>query len=266
MDFNNSRDTWPNDPASSSLEMLPQVPGAWEHSGEYDPRVENQLTLAKASRDQAEIARQRIAEEILDATRERCQELIASGNRALQNAKRLESEAEWKYTETQDELARADAIRGQAEAEREQIISEAKQQGQELINRMRIETEREHMDLKHQASLEAQRILAQARAMREAAREELEAQRIYADAARLKAWSHDVLMQAGDQPGGAFSFPGPSTNIDTAPIEPAHNVQPAIQTQTSSAEPAPSEEPVDLKQPPESGDQKKPARVVKAAK
>jgi hypothetical protein len=119
IDFNSNQDTWPAEPASSALETLPEAQSAWEHSGEYDLRVENQLTLAKASRGQAELTRQRIAEEILEATRERCQELIASGNRALQNAKRLETEAEWKYTETLDELARAEFIRGQAEAERE---------------------------------------------------------------------------------------------------------------------------------------------------
>ena len=251
MDLNNNRDTWPAESGSSSLEILPETPGAWEQSGEYDPMVENQLTLAKASRDQAEMTRQKIAEEILDATRERCQELIASGNRALENGKRLESEAEWKNTEAQDELARADSIRGHAEAERERIIAEAKQQGQELISRMRMEAEREHLDLKHQASMEAQRILAQARSMREAIREELEAQWIYADAALLKAWSHDVLRQSEDQQSQDLVVPGPSTTSNGVSTEPANGAHSTDQVKALSAEPVTAEAPEEQDQPEE---------------
>jgi hypothetical protein len=131
---------------------------------------------------------------------------------------------------------------------------------------MRLETEWERMDLKHQASLEAQRILAQARAMREATREELEAQRIYADAARLKAWSHDILMQAEDQPGQAPAFAGPGTNGNTVSTEPIQHTQPADQPQASISEPAPSEVSAKQEEPVDSSAEKKPARGVKAGK
>jgi hypothetical protein len=67
---NNNQTTMPAEPVSLSLETLQEAPGAWEHGEEYDPNAESRLTLAKATRDQAESARQKIAEEILEATRE----------------------------------------------------------------------------------------------------------------------------------------------------------------------------------------------------
>ena len=201
MPANSDQDTQPVDPMEFSWERLPEkLTDSWDQIGEYDPRVELQLTLAKNARIQAENERQQIAEAILEATRQKCRELVAGGNRALQNAKHLEASAEWKCSEAQEELKLAQAIKASVEAEREQTLSNANQQVQELLDKARVEAEHELIGLKEQATLEAQRILAQARAMRKATREELEAQRIYAEAARLKAWSHDILDHAGEQP------------------------------------------------------------------
>ncbi len=101
--------------------------------------------------------------------------------------------------------------------------------------------------------------------MREATRKELEAQRIYAEAARLKAWSHDVLTQGGAQPAQAPVLPGPSVNNDTVADKPVNGTQPD-QAQASITEPVPPEAPAKQEQPEEASDLKKPARGVKAAK
>ncbi len=67
-------------------------------TGEDEPApeasIEEQLLQAKASRNHAESARQKIANEILEATKEVCQKLISDGEQTLGRAKRLESEAE----------------------------------------------------------------------------------------------------------------------------------------------------------------------------
>ncbi|MDP6227984.1 MAG: hypothetical protein QF714_09840 [Dehalococcoidia bacterium] len=304
---NNNQTTMPAEPVSLSLETLQEAPGAWEHGEEYDPNAESRLTLAKATRDQAESARQKIAEEILEATREKCQKLIISGNNALQHAKhleseadtwhseaqaelkqaetfraeaeanrnsaqqsamRLETEAEAKYAEAEAELKRAESNRVQAEADRERILADSHRAARAVLDEARMESDRDRMeservclDLKRQASVEAQGILAQARTTRE----ELEAQRIYADAARLKAWSQDILMQVEEQPAEAPVSSKPSTNGNTASPEPANGAKSAVPAQAARVETARSGSPSKQAKPRSSGNAKKPANGAKSA-
>jgi hypothetical protein len=304
MDLNDSQDTWQAESVSSSsetLETLPEPPDAWEPGGESEYQAESRLTLAKATRDQAETIRQKVAEEILEATRKKCQELLINGNNALQNAKRLEAEADMWHLEAQDELTRAESIRAQAEADRkiirqnaksiemeaetrhseamtaleraksieaqseagrERILADAHRVATDVIHTARMEAEREHMeservclDLKRQASMEAQGILAEARAIRE----ELEAQRIYADAARLRAWSHEILMQVDEQPDQARVLPRPSTNGNTVFIESEDLAQ------ATSVEPVSSETPPQPEQSAAPNNGKKSTRATQAA-
>ena len=126
MDINNSQSTWPAGSAPPFLETTPEASSAWEHSDECDPEVETWLTLTTATRDQAETARQKVAEEILEATREKCQELLLSGNNALQNAKRLEAEADTWHSEAQAELKQAESIRALAETDGHAVHQNAK--------------------------------------------------------------------------------------------------------------------------------------------
>jgi hypothetical protein len=53
-----------------------------------DSSIENQLAQAKSSRSRAENARQQIANEILGASKEVCQKLIADGEQTLERVKR----------------------------------------------------------------------------------------------------------------------------------------------------------------------------------
>jgi hypothetical protein len=87
--------------------------------------------LAKASRNQAESARQKIANEILAATKEVCQKLISEGELTLDKAKKLEAAAEQKQLDAQSELQRAQTTRSEADAYAEKVRSDAQQQAQE---------------------------------------------------------------------------------------------------------------------------------------
>ena len=99
------------------------------------PSIEEQLALAKASRNQAESARQKIANEILAATKEVCQKLISEGELTLDKAKKLEAAAEQKQLDAQSELQRAQAARSEAETYAEKLRAEAQQQAQEATER-----------------------------------------------------------------------------------------------------------------------------------
>ena len=166
-------------PLAFAWETLPELAkNRWEEAVAFNVTIENQLTKAKADRSQAEIERQRIAREILDATKEVCEEIIVDGKRALDGARRMETEAGRNHGESQVELEAAKAVRIEAEGYREKIMAEVEQ---------------ECKVLKDRASQEAQRMLGQADVMRAAVQEELETQRIYSETARLRAESQEVL-------------------------------------------------------------------------
>ena len=58
--------------------MLPGLAkDRWEEAVAYDVTVETQLARAQSNRGQAEMERQRVAEEILEATREVCHEIAS---------------------------------------------------------------------------------------------------------------------------------------------------------------------------------------------
>jgi hypothetical protein len=106
--------------------------------------------------------------------------------------------------------------------------------------------------------LEAQGILTQARAIRE----KLEAQRIYTDAARLKAWSHDILMQVDEQPDQASVSPGQSTSGNTVPTESTNGATTAELVQTTSVQPVASKAPSKPVRSTVSSNEKKPAQTT----
>ncbi len=190
---------------------------------------EEQLAQAKASRTQAETTRKKIANEILEATKGACQKLITSAEQTLQRAKMLEAEgqqetrvqlekakatraeaevyAEKVKSEAQEQLDQAQNIRREADAHREKVITAATEQGQEILCLARSSAEQECNEMKHQASLEAQRIIAEAELIEAAAEEELEAQRIYAEAARLETESLEVLAQVREKSGEQMVLP-----------------------------------------------------------
>ena len=112
---NNGKDET-DTPLALSWDTLPDMAkNRWEEAVAFDVTVENQLAKAKADRSVAESERQRIAKEILDATKEVCKDIITDGQKALNRAKKMEAEAAIAHSSSQDELEHARAIRAEAE-------------------------------------------------------------------------------------------------------------------------------------------------------
>ena len=263
-----------------SWETLPELAkNRWEEAVAFDVTMENRLVKAKASRSLAERERQRIAREILESTKEVCEEIIAEGQRAMDRARQLESQAVQKHRASQGELERAQAVRVEAEGYREKIMAEVEREAKESLDRARASAEQVCLELKESASLEAQRMLDQAEMMRAASEEELETQRIYTEAARLKAESQEVLalirskrpepvtQAAEDAEWVAVELAGADAHVQEIPAE--DPVEPSPQDGPTSGgseqreyrEEEPAQEPVK-----ETANGKKPARRPVIAK
>lgn len=166
-------------PLAFAWETLPELAkNRWEEAVAFNVTIENQLTKAKTDRSHAEIERQRIAREILEATKEVCEEIAVDTKRALDNARRMEAEASRNHATSQVQLEEAKALKIEGEGHLEKIMAEAEQKCEEL---------------KVRASQEVQRMLSQADVMRASVQEELETQRIYSETARLQSESQEVL-------------------------------------------------------------------------
>ena len=195
--------------AEFSWEALPELAkDRWEQMVAYSSAIENQLVNAKASRSHAETERQRIANEILSATKDACQEIVADAKRAMDKINSKTEEAERNHQEAKLQLDEANSIRTEAESYKEAVLARAEKQAEELMQRAQAAAEAAGTKLKQQVTFEAQRMLAQAEAMRAAAAEELEAQRIYAEAALLKADAHQALDQLKAQSPASEPFRG----------------------------------------------------------
>ena len=108
--------------------------------------------------------------------------------------------------EAHEEWERAAAIRQEAEEYRETLIEDTKRQAAEQIERTRATAEWECSEMVERASIDSEKMMAQAQVMRAAALEELEAQKIYAEAAKFQSASQETLNQARNRLG----FPRPS--------------------------------------------------------
>ena len=182
--------------------------GSSPYTEESGPRVQSQigqangndpLTASKRSKSEAEYARQNISNETLEAAKTVCGELIADTERTLEKARYLESEADRKHVEAHEEWERAAAIRQEAEEYRETLIEDTKRQAAEQIERTRATAEWECSEMVERASIDSEKMMAQAQVMRAAALEELEAQKIYAEAAKFQSASQETLNQARNQ-------------------------------------------------------------------
>lgn len=192
----NSTGNQSDTPLALSWDTLPDLAkNRWEEAVAFDVTVENQLAKAKADRTLAESERQRIAKEILDATKDVCKEIITDGQRALNRATKMEAEAAKNHSLSQDELEQSRAIRAEAESYRARIMAEVDQEAKEYIDAAKSTTDKECLTLRTQAAQEAQRILGQVELMKTAVQEELETQKIYTDAARIKVSSDELLSK-----------------------------------------------------------------------
>ena len=206
---NNRQDREMMESMTLSWEALPELAkDRWEQAVGYDLAVETQLTKAKSTRSEAELERQRVANEILEATREVCKSIISDSKRSLEKARRAESEAENKLLESQHDRDQSQALKIEAES----FYENARQRAEELVSQSRAAAERESMEIKQQTTLEAQRMLAHVEAIRSAAKEELEAQRIYVETARLKLEARGILAQLQEELAGPQGTQGDGAN------------------------------------------------------
>lgn len=136
-----------------------------------------------------------MANEILEATREVCKSIIIDSKKSLEKARRVESEAESKLAESQRDQQQSQALKIEAES----LYEDAQLRAEELVNQSRALAERESMEIKERATMEAQRMMVQAEAIRGAAKEEMEAQRIYVETARLKVEAQGVLANLQEE-------------------------------------------------------------------
>lgn len=196
----------PNEIYDERQDMNPARPwdAFWEQVTAPDASFDDELGAARASRCHAEETRQKMADEILEATKQVCQRLMTDGERAVDKARYLENQAEGMHREAALELERAQCAKAEADAhaervvagadaQAEQVVAGARQQALDLLDSARGEADRECVELRQEAYQRAEKIVAQAEVMRSAAKEELQAQRLYAEAARLKAESQEVL-------------------------------------------------------------------------
>ena len=113
------------------------------------------------------------------------------------------------------ELNQAKSARSEADAYREQVISETQRQAEEILHQARLSAEREGSEIRQKYSMEAQKILARAEMIKEAAQEELEAQRLYSQAANLGSESREML----DQARAKISTAAPASDAPSIPQE-----------------------------------------------
>ena len=267
MDPEENRDEYQDSFHSFSLEVSrDRVESLWKQAMTRKNSGRTELAAAKATRARAEIEKQRISKEALEATREACRELIGGTERQLANAKDVEAEVERNLAEAQEqtkkaEMDRADAdsyrkgvtteaegyrekvvteadghrekVVAEADAYREAVMAEAQQEAQRIRDEARSAVLHECEELKRHVTYEVQCILSEVDDMRAAAEEEREAQRIYSEAANIRAMPHDVRssMSAGADrsPNG-----GNTTNGDGSTMENAGPWE-AIETSASTS-------------------------------
>ena len=196
-----------------------EASGLWDESQLGQTSGNDPLTASKRSKSEAEYARQNIANEILEAAKTVCGELIADAERTLEKARYLEGEADRKHVEAHEERERTATIRQEAEEYRETLIEDAKRQAAEQIERARAAAERECSEMVERASIDSEKMMAQAQVMRAAALEEMEAQKIYAEAAKFQSTSQETLNQARNRLGFAriSALLKPGTSKPTGP-------------------------------------------------
>ena len=193
-----------NNPTPSLLESLQEQIRRSQEFGS-DASVEDQLAQARASRTQAEVARQQIANEILEATKAVCQKLIQDGEETLDRAKRMEAQSTKNQNQAQKELERAQAVRAQADAYAEKLRSEAETYSQKLRNEAETYAEklRNETQQQSQAKLdEAQTIRTAADSYREQVLTETEQQGqeiLYQARATAQQESGDIRQQASHE-------------------------------------------------------------------
>ena len=134
--------------------------------------IEDRLVLAQANRTHTENERQNIANEILMATKEVCQNLISEGESTLAKARSLETKAEQNHLEALSELEQAQSTREEAVIYAAKVIAEADQEAEIAEDRagaQRDEADNYAETIKVQAKQQAEKLEEEAAMVKKAA-------------------------------------------------------------------------------------------------
>ena len=180
-----------------------RVESLWRQVLNQKSSARADLAVARASRAKAEMGKQRISNEALEATREACRQLIGETEQKLGVARIPEADAANKLAVREKELQQAqaewveadgyrDRVMTEADNYREKVLAETQQDAHRIREDARSAALRECQELKRHVTYE---VLAEVDAIRAAAQEELEAQRIYSETANLKSTTAEVRAQ-----------------------------------------------------------------------
>ena len=178
---------------SDSLSTAPHAkPGkdyasdeVWSQAATLRDVLRDEETRTQRRRVEAEAARRAAEEQVLDATREVCEQIRARAAQELRAAEEARAEAERVLTtaaaQAQQMMAEADTKLTRAKDAQEQVegaIIEAQREANDIRDRMR-----------RQAADEIRDMLQDIETLRSAAQRELETQRIVTETARIRAVS-----------------------------------------------------------------------------
>jgi len=157
----------------------------WKQAATLREVLRDEETRTHRRRSEAEAARRAAEEQVLDATRQVCEQIRGRAEQELLAAEEARAEAERvlaaSTAQAQQLKAEADAKLRRAQEAQEQVetaIIEAKREANDIRDRMR-----------RQAADEIREMLTDIEALRSAARQELETQRIVTETARIRAVS-----------------------------------------------------------------------------
>lgn len=157
----------------------------WSQAATLRDVLRDEETRTQRRRVEAEAARRAAEEQVLDATREVCEQIRARAAQELRAAEEARAEAERVLTtaaaQAQQMMAEADTKLTRAKNAQEQVegaIIEAQREANDIRDRMR-----------RQASDEIREMLQDIETLRTSAQRELETQRIVTETARIRAVS-----------------------------------------------------------------------------
>ena len=171
----------PDDSTADNVEEL------WRKVMIYKSLENGGLTQARTKRVQAEAAREEAEKAAVRATSELCDRMRAEAEKNLQEAERVKAEVNQVLQEAKVELSQANEIKAQTERQRQQLIADAEDRKQEILDQATASAQLEITQLRREALKEIKVTLTTIEEMREAIEEELETQRILTDAAKLNA-------------------------------------------------------------------------------
>ena len=191
-----------------------RVETLWKQALANKSSARNELATARASRAKAELERQRISNEALEATRQACEQIMGETECQLISARHAESEAEAKLAEAENGLKEAQRVQAEADSYHERVMAEAQAEAQRICDEARSAAMEECAELKRHVTYEVQCILAEIDAIREAAREEMEAQRIYTETSNIQSMSRDIHAEIMGRVDQAMAGNGHSSEFD----------------------------------------------------